>query len=121
MDGGEWQSASVRGGKRLDRWRWRDTGRHPTRRDGAMAIALFLLPWVVALVLVGRHHHLDVAAVTIVVALSVGLPPIWLAWAAYRRSDAPASGLSMAQVADQLAVAVAKQWEAEARVRRLDD
>jgi NACHT domain len=89
-----------------------------------VALALLLLPWVVALVLVSRHHHLDAAAVAVVVAFSVGLPPIWLAWAAYRgprRSGAPVSGLGMAEVADQLAIAVGTQWEAEARMRRLND
>ena len=89
-----------------------------------MAIALFLLPWVVALVLLRRHHHLDVAAVTIAVAFSVGLPPIWLAWAAYRgrrRSGAAESALSLALVADQLAHAVGRKWSDEAAVRRLND
>ena len=89
-----------------------------------MLWALLLLPWVVALVLVRRHHHLDVAAVTILFAVSLGLPTLWVTWAAYRgprRSGTLVNGLSMAQVADQLAVAVGAQWEAEAAVRRLND
>src|SRR5260370_26576848 len=112
------------GVKRPDRRRWLDAARHPTRRDGAVLWALLLLPWVVALVLVRRHHHLDVAAVTILVAMSLGLPTLWVTWAAYRgprRSGGLVSGRSMAQVADQLAVAVGTQWEAEARMRRLND
>ena len=87
-------------------------------------MVLLLLPWVVALVLVRRHHHLDVGAVTILVSVSLGLPVIWLAWATYReatRSSAHAGKLSLAQVADQLAVAVGAQWETEAAVRRLND
>ena len=89
-----------------------------------MLWALLLLPWVVALVLVRRHHHLDVAAVTILFAVSLGLPTLWVTWAAFRgprRSGTLASGLSMAQVADQLAAAVGAQWTAEAAVRRLND
>ena len=86
--------------------------------------ALLLLPWVVALVLVRRHHHLDGGTVGILVAVSLGLPTLWLTWAAYRgprRSEASVSGLSLAQVADQLAIAVGAQWEAEAAMRRLND
>ena len=87
-----------------------------------MAIALLLLPWVIVLVLVRRHHHLDGETVGILVAVSLGLPTLWVAWAAYRgprRGSTPGSVLSMAQVADQLAVAVGAQWAAEATVRRL--
>lgn len=114
----------VNGVKRHDRRRWLNAARHPTRRDGAVTIALLMLPWVVALVLARRHHHLDGGTVGILVAVSLGLPTLWLAWAAYRhprRSGAPVSDLSMAQVADQLAVAVSVQWTAEAAVRRLND
>ena len=87
-------------------------------------MVLLLLPWVVALVLVRRHHHLDVGAVTILVSASLGLPVIWLTWAMYRdakKSDTQAGGLTLPQVADQLAVAVGAQWEAEAAIRRLND
>jgi hypothetical protein len=87
-------------------------------------MALFLLPAVVALVLVRRYHHLDVATVTLLATVAVGLPVTWLTWAGYRdarRSATPVSGLSMAEVADQLAVAVGAQWNAEAAMRRLND
>jgi len=85
---------------------------------------LLVLPWVFALILVLRHHHLDVAAVTVLVAVGFGLPTLWITWAAYRgprRSGAAESSLPLAQVADRLAVAVGRQWEDEARVRRLND
>ena len=88
-----------------------------------MALALLLLPWAVALVQELRHHHLDGGAIGIVATLSVGLPALWLAWVAYRdttRAD-QVSGLTMVQVADQLAVAVRDQWEVEAAIRRLND
>jgi hypothetical protein len=97
---------------------------HPTRRDGAIALALFLLPWVVAVILLRRHHHLDGGTVGLLVAVSLGLPTLWLTRAAVRgprRAATSASSLSMGQLADQLAVAVGKQWTAEAAVRRLND
>ena len=97
---------------------------HPTRRDGAIAIALFVLPWVVALILLRGHRHIDGGTIGILVAISLGLPTLWVAWATYRgprRADTSASGLSLAQVADQLAIAVGAQWNAEAAVRRLND
>lgn len=111
----------MHGEKRLNRRHWRAIGRRPSRRDGAVALVLFLLPWVLAWGWIRRHHHLDSAALGILITVVLGLPALWLAWVTYRRSDAPLSELSMAQVADQLAVAVGKQWEAEARIRRLND
>jgi hypothetical protein len=110
--------------KRSDRRHLLATARYPTRRDGAIALALFLLPWVAAVILGRRHHHLDGGAAGILVAVSLGLPTLWVTWAAYRgprRSDTSTSGLSMAQIADQLAIAVGNQWNDEAAVRRLND
>jgi hypothetical protein len=63
-----------------------------------VALVLLVLPWAVALVQVLRHHHLDSGAVGIVVALSVGLPALWLAWVGYleaRRSGQRAGELSL--------------------------
>jgi NACHT domain len=89
----------------------------------AVAVALLVLPWMIALAL-ARHHHLDATAVGILAAVSIPLSGLWIAWVTLAKGDSPgaaASGLSMAQVADQLAVAVGAQWDAEARVRRLND
>ena len=88
-----------------------------------VATALLVLPWAVVPVQVLRHQQLDSGVVGIVATFSVGLPSLWLAWAAWREAgkSARVSGLTMAQVADQLAVAVGAQWEAEAAVRRLND
>jgi hypothetical protein len=71
-----------------------------------IALAAFLLPWAWALVQVLRHHHLDSGAVGILATLSLGLPVLWLAWAAYleARRSAQVGELTMAQVADQLAI-----------------
>jgi hypothetical protein len=100
--------------------------RHPARRDGVIALLLFVLPWVALLVV--RRHHLDVGTVVAVIsalaAASIGLSTLWLTWAALReakRSGSRVSGLNLDQVADQLAIAVGAQWEAEVRVRRLND
>jgi NACHT domain len=83
-------------------------------------VALLLAPWVGALVLklVRPHYDLDV---TIPVSVSLGLPLIWLAWVTYRGPRGTQGGLSVAQVADQLAIAVGAQWEVEAALRRLND
>jgi hypothetical protein len=94
------------------------------RRDGGIAIALLALPWVAALILVRRHQHLGGSDLAIVISVSLGLPSLWLMWTTYRgprRVGADASGLSLAQVADRLAVAVGAQWSAEAAIRRLND
>ena len=112
----------MRGGKRLERSRWRDADRHRFRRDGFIALGLFLLPWAAALVLWRSHHNVDVAGV--IIPVSFGLLAGWLAWAAYRgpkRSGTPVNGQGMAEVADQLAVAVNIQWTDEAAIRRLND
>ena len=115
------------GGKRQDRRRWLAAVRHPARRDGAIALLLLVLPWVLAWLLV-RHHHLDFATGAAVVAgaaaASAGFPVAWLTWAMYRdakKSDTQAGELPLAQVADQLAEAVGTQWKAEAQIRRLND
>jgi hypothetical protein len=95
---------------------------HPTRRDGAIAIALLVLPWVT--VLARRYHHLDGGTVGVLTAVSLSLSTLWITWAAYRgprRAEATASSLSVAQLADQLAVAVGAQWNAEVAIRRLND
>jgi hypothetical protein len=67
--------------KRSDKRRLR-AAVHSTRRDGAIAIALLVLPWVMVL---GRSpHYLDVGTVGILAAVSLGLPTLWITWVAYR-------------------------------------
>lgn len=70
--------------------------RQPARKDGAKALALLVLPWVVALawwLLLQRHHHqhLDVGVVVAVIfglaAVSIGLPAVWLAWVPVRNAN----------------------------------
>jgi hypothetical protein len=117
-----WQTSPMGWGKR-----WFDTARHPARPDGAVALALFALPWFAELAPVFHHHHhldLDVATLTLLFAVSLPAPAAWLAWAAFRdarRFSVPGSNLSMADVADQLAVVVGEQWANEAALRRLND
>ena len=89
-----------------------------------MLWALLVLPWVVGLVLVRRHHHLDAGGWTVVLTVSLGLPTLWVAWAAFRdtrRSGAAESGLGLLRIAAELAAAVGRQWGKEAAMRRLND
>src|SRR5690242_21448965 len=91
----------VNSARRPDRRHWLVAARHPARRDGAVAVVLFLLPAVVALALARTHHQLDSATVTILVSVALALPVVWLTWATYRdarRSGTPVSGPGLAQV-----------------------
>jgi hypothetical protein len=76
-------------------WRqWLAATRHPARKDGAIAVALIVLPWVIALAL-ELLHHLGATAVTILASVSVGLPAVWLAWVPVRntsRTSTPSPG-----------------------------
>jgi hypothetical protein len=67
-----WQSALMNHVRRLDWRHWLVATRHPARKDGAIAVAWFVLPWVIALAL-ALLHHLGTAAVTILASVSVGL------------------------------------------------
>jgi len=90
----------------------------------AVAAALFLLPWAVALVKVLRHQHLDSGAVGLVATVSLGLPALWLAVAAYWVAQSGAdktAGPSLAKVAEGLAGRLRSQWTDEAKVRELND
>jgi hypothetical protein len=80
---------------------------------------LAVLPWAWFL----RHHHLDGGTVGIILTVSLGLPAVWLAVVGYLAAGraTQVSELAMAQVADQLAIAVGAQWEDEARTRRVND
>jgi len=49
------------------------------------------------------------------------LPGLYLAWAAYRDSQAEGEVLNLAEVVDQLAVAVGAQWATEGGICRLND
>jgi hypothetical protein len=49
-----WQSTLVSGAKRPDRRGWPAAVRHPTGGNAAVALALLLLPWAVALAQVLR-------------------------------------------------------------------
>ena len=110
------------GRKRPDWQQWRAAIFDPTPVNLTVAVVLFLLPWAVALVKVS-HHHLDSGAVGLAATFSLGLPALWLTVAGFVKPPrpAPVSELKMADVADQLAIVVSAQWEAEATIRRLND
>ncbi|GAU70694.1 hypothetical protein SSP35_21_00890 [Streptomyces sp. NBRC 110611] len=90
-----------------------------TRRAGLIYLALVVVGLSGALGL-AYSHRLGVA--TTVVTLLPTLAGSYLAWATFRsdRSEA-AADRELGQIADRLAGAVRRQWEAEAEVRRLND
>jgi hypothetical protein len=53
-----------------------------------IALALLVLPWVLAWALV-PHHHLDATAVTLLAAVAIPLAGLWLSWAAVRNASGP--------------------------------
>ena len=113
----------VRGGKRPDRRRRRGIRDYPMWLAATVAVGLLALPWVIELAL-APDHHLNVTQVGILAAVSIPLSGLWLTWVTVAKgggSGALATGLSMAQVADQIAVAIGEQWAVEAAVRRLND
>lgn len=59
-----------------------------------------------------------------VAALLPSVGGLYLSWAAFcadRQEAAEGRGHCVAEIADRLAVSVRGQWDAEARVRRLND
>jgi tetratricopeptide (TPR) repeat protein len=89
-----WQSAIVSHAKRPDWWHWLADARRPAGKDGAIAVALLVLPWVIALAREPRHH-LDAAAAGVLVSVSIPLATLWLGWVAVRngaRSETSAAG-----------------------------
>ncbi|MEU6375557.1 NACHT domain-containing protein [Streptomyces sp. NPDC046909] len=94
------------------------TGRR-TRRVGLLYL-LLSLGGMAAAVWVSLRFELRMAET--VAALLPSLGGTYLSWATFRadRRD-PADGDGPAAVADRLALAVRRQWEAEAGVRRLND
>ncbi len=61
-----------------------------------------------------------VGVVASVVSMVAGVVALGLAWAALRGTGGPAE-LTPVGMADQLAVAVRRQWEAELKLRRVND
>ncbi len=72
--------------RRLDWRQWLAATRHPARKDGAIAVALIVLPWVITLAL-EPHHHLGATAVTILASVSIPLAAVWLAWVPVRNAS----------------------------------
>ncbi len=120
-----WQSAVVNRAKRpRSRDGFKLAGRRPTRRTGAVFLALLFASVAAALYLAHRYQ-LGEAQTLVAVLVGGGAPAaLYLAWAAYRddrRDAARGDGLNLAEVADQLAVAVGAQWAAEVAVHQLND
>ena len=90
------------------------------RRTGLVVLALFL-GTAVAAFMVARHFHLSVGSTVISVMVS-GVAPagLYLSWAIFWEGRA-AEDLTLAEVADELAIAVGSQWRKEASARGLND
>src|SRR5712691_6861449 len=87
-----------------------------------MMTLVLVVGTVATALVVARLYDLGVAATLVAALVGGGAPAgLYLAWATFRDSQAGGEPLTMAGVADQLAVAVGAQWEAEAQVRRLND
>jgi hypothetical protein len=71
-----------------------------------------------ALVVAARY---GLGASAVIVGFLVGVPGLYLGWAAIRGTEDAAAALDLGRAADDLASAVRRQWEAEARTRRLND
>ncbi|MFI6281404.1 NACHT domain-containing protein [Streptomyces sp. NPDC050988] len=92
--------------------------RSRVRRAGAVYLALLAVGAVGALLVA---PHLDDPASVPAALLPAGAGA-YLAWSTYRADRTEAAGAEEpGTLADRLAIAVRRQWEAEAQVRRLED
>ncbi|MEU7046164.1 NACHT domain-containing protein [Streptomyces varsoviensis] len=90
-----------------------------TRLTGLVYLLLLLVGMAGALWLAGERRAGVAETGSTVLPSMAGL---YLAWAGFRADRADASAdRGLEEIADQLAVAVRSQWEAEAQVRRLND
>ena len=90
-------------------------------RTRLITLGLFITTALAALAL-AQARRLGLAQTLITVLVGGGAPAaLYLGWATYRDSHARDYMLSLEQVANQLAIAIRNQWEAEASVRRLND
>ena len=90
-------------------------------RTGIVTVVILCVTIAGALVL-SREHPNGVTTTLILVLVGGGsLAGLYLTWAAYSGDQRKAPDISLKEAANQLAVALWKQWEAEARSRRLND
>ena len=91
------------------------------RRTGVIAVAI-LCATVAGAVILSLERPSGVTTTLISVLVGGGsLTGVYLAWAAYSGDQRKAPDTSLEELADQLAVALGAEWEAEARVRRIND
>jgi hypothetical protein len=96
------------------------TGSRSVRWTRNVILILFFGLAVVALG-VAYLGHLGVAATFVAVLVGGGAPAaLYLAWVSYRDSQDQDKALSLADIADQLAVSMREQWQEEADARGLN-
>ena len=86
MEGADGGADPVNSAERQGWRHWLGAAHHPARKDGAIAAAVLVLPWVVALAL-ELLHYLNATAITILASASIGLPAVWLAWVPIRNAN----------------------------------
>jgi hypothetical protein len=92
-----------------------------TRQTGITTSVILAVTVALALVL-SLGHPSGVTSTLVLLLVGGGtLATLYLTWVMYRDSRRDAHVTSLSEVADQLARAIGEQWEAEARLRRLND
>jgi len=101
--------------------RLRSASDSETWRTGVKTAVILAIT--VALALVLSLGHPSGLTSTLVLLLVGGgtLATLYLTWVMYRDSRRGDSAISPSTLADQLAIAIGRHWEAEARLRRLND
>jgi hypothetical protein len=106
--GRDWRRSEMKGN-------WR------VRRVGVVALALLFTTIAVALLL-SHEYRLGIAPTSVAILVGGGtLTGVYLAWVTYRDSQAGEEVPPLAPIADELAAAVADQWQREAAIRHLND
>lgn len=95
--------------------------RSQVRRTGLVTLGVLVVTLALALA-IARAWGLGVAGTAVTVLVAGGGPALlYVTWATFRDSVLQAPQPGLAELADQLAVAVGRQWAAEASMRRLND
>ena len=113
------QSSSMRGRKGKSAYQL--AARSQVRRTGLVTLGVLVVTLALALA-IARAWRLGVAGTAVTVLVAGGGPALlYVTWATFRDSALKTPQPGLAELADQLAVAMGRQWAAEASMRRLND